>query len=173
MTAGKAATKILALVALFTELDYDWALMEPTAFESWLGGIAGLTAARRLLALQTLTSSRNVGSAGVGTPPALIPAIVQSASKASSRSQPASRIDAAGVAEPGQRRVDSVGCPHCQNRDVVPWGQASAMPRYRCKACRRTFNALTNAPLANLLMKDKRVAQTQAMIDGVTTAKAA
>jgi len=47
------------------------------------------------------------------------------------------------------------------------------MPRYRCKACRRTFNALTNAPLANLLMKDKRVAQTQAMIDGVTTAKAA
>src|ERR1019366_8042408 len=51
---------------------------------------------------------------------------------------------------------DSMGCPHCDNRDVVRWGQASALPRYRCKACSRTFNALTKTPLANFRMKDKR-----------------
>ena len=47
------------------------------------------------------------------------------------------------------------------------------MPRYRCKVCRRTFNALTKTPLAHLRMKDKWVAQAGAMIDGVSVAKAA
>jgi transposase-like protein len=69
--------------------------------------------------------------------------------------------------------VDSVGCPHCDNHDVVRWGQASDLPRYRCKACRRTFNALTKTPLANLRMKDKWTAQTETLIEGVSTAKAA
>ena len=53
------------------------------------------------------------------------------------------------------------------------WGHASDVPRYRCKVCKRTFNALTKTPLANLRMKDKWASQTQAMIDGVSTAKAA
>jgi transposase-like protein len=94
---------------------------------------------------------------------------------ASTASQPAipPRLAAASVADLGQRRVDSIGCPHCDNSDVVRWGRASALPRYRCKACRRTFNALTKTPLANLRMKDKWAAQTEALIDGVSTAKAA
>ena len=56
---------------------------------------------------------------------------------------------------------------------MVRWGQASALPRYRCKACLRTFNALTKTPLAKLRMKDKWTTQTEAMIDGVSLAKAA
>jgi hypothetical protein len=55
----------------------------------------------------------------------------------------------------------------------VHWGQASALPRYRCKGCQRTFNALTNTPLAGLRMKDKWPAQAAAMIEGVSVAKAA
>jgi hypothetical protein len=55
----------------------------------------------------------------------------------------------------------------------VRWGQASDLPRYRCKACLRTFNALTKTPLAKLRMKDKWAAQAEAMIDGVSLAKAA
>jgi len=47
------------------------------------------------------------------------------------------------------------------------------LPRYRCKACRRTFNALTKTPLAKLRMKNKWAAQTEALIEGVSTAKAA
>ena len=69
--------------------------------------------------------------------------------------------------------MNSVGCPHCGNRDVVRWGQASDLPRYRCKACLRTVNALTKTPLAKLCMKDKWTAQAEAMIDGVSLARAA
>jgi hypothetical protein len=55
----------------------------------------------------------------------------------------------------------------------VRWGRASDLPRYRCKACLRTFNALTKTPLAKLRMKEKWAAQTEAMIDGVSLAQAA
>src|SRR5947209_12573057 len=87
--------------------------------------------------------------------------------------QPLNRLGGDVVAELGQRRVDSLGCPHCASRDVVQWGKASTLPRYRCKACQRTFNALTKTPLAGLRMKDKWPAQAAAMIDGVSIAKAA
>jgi transposase-like protein len=52
-------------------------------------------------------------------------------------------------------------------------GRASDLPRYRCKACWRTFNALTKTPLENLRMKDKWAALTEALIEKVSTAKAA
>src|ERR1700677_5001889 len=52
-------------------------------------------------------------------------------------------------------------------------GKASALPRYRCKDCQRTFNALTKTPLAGLRMKDKWPAQGEAMVDSVSIAKAA
>ena len=52
-------------------------------------------------------------------------------------------------------------------------GTASGMPRYRCKACARTFNALTKTPLANLRMKEKWATQAEVMIDGISLAKAA
>ena len=35
-------------------------------------------------------------------------------------------------------------CPHCAEAPPPQrWGHASGLRRYRCKACRRTFNALT------------------------------
>lgn len=43
----------------------------------------------------------------------------------------------------------------CGQADVVSWGTASGLLRYRCKACGRTFNALTRTPLAMLRMKEK------------------
>ena len=69
--------------------------------------------------------------------------------------------------------MDSVGCPHCDNRDVVRWGQANDLSRCRCKACLRSFNALTKTPLAKLRMKDKWAARADAMIDGVSLGQAA
>jgi len=62
--------------------------------------------------------------------------------------QPSNRLGTDVVAELGQRRVDSIGCPHCGSRSVVHWDKASALPRYRCKGCQRPFNALTKTPLA-------------------------
>jgi transposase-like protein len=155
--------------------------MDLRAFESWLGGIDALTAPQRRRAWQALALSEAADSQHIEMRTA-------SAHGASSLEQaadeprpaaalltapPANPFGAAGVAVLGQRRVDSVGCPHCDARDVARWGQASDLPRYRCKACSRTFNALTKTPLANLRMKEKWSTQTEAMIDGVSTAQAA
>jgi hypothetical protein len=42
-----------------------------------------------------------------------------------------------------QERVEALGCPYCDAKEVRHWGRASGLPRYRCADCRRTFNALT------------------------------
>lgn len=146
--------------------------MDLTAFETWLGEISVLTEAQRRRALRVLAASEIAESRAIETATSL-DKVPSHSTAAADESRPVDRVGSASVAALGQYRVDSMGCPHCDNRDVVRWGQASALPRYRCKACRRTFNALTKTPLANLRMKDKWAAQTQAMIDGVSTAKAA
>jgi len=154
--------------------------MEPTAFETWLGQIAALTAPQRGEARQALALSETPANRDAEThrpteqdTGCLAQAAGEPQLASAPRARPMALVGAADVAELGQRRVDSVGCPHCGHRDIVHWGHASALPRYRCKACARTFNALTKTPLANLRMKDKWTTQTEAMIDGVSTAKAA
>jgi transposase-like protein len=83
-------------------------------------------------------------------------------------------LDAAdALADIVHRRVEELGCPHCKSRDVTLWGSASPLPRYRCKNCRRTFNALTKTPLARLRKKDKWFEQSKAMIEGVSISKTA
>jgi transposase-like protein len=157
--------------------------MDVAEFDGWLRAIAALTPRQRQQAWQTLAlseasesdaietgSPRNVDSASsapVATPDQPL------AAAPSPMAQPLNWLESDVVAELGQRRVDSIGCPHCESRDVVHWGKASALPRYRCKGCQRTFNALTKTPLAGLRMKDKWPAQAEAMIEGVSIAKAA
>jgi transposase-like protein len=156
--------------------------MDVAEFEHWLDGIASLNEPQRRRAWQVLALSEAADSddAETGAPQAVGIASVDPALAGapsglppSPPARPSERAGAARVAELGQRRVDIIGCPHCDCRDVAPWGAASALPRYRCKACRRTFNALTKTPLAHLRMKDKWGAQAEAMIDGVSIAKAA
>jgi transposase-like protein len=155
--------------------------MDQTTFKSWLSGIALLTEPQRRSAWQTLAlseaaarpeaealaASERISAHGEPLTDPLQPAILPGPRHTAERGGTSS------VADLGQCRVDSVGCPHCDNRDVVRWGQASDLPRYRCKACLRTFNALTKTPLAKLRMKDKWAAQAEAMIDGVSLAQAA
>lgn len=156
--------------------------MDVADFESWLGRIASLTFPQlrrtwQALALleasdshvdeadvsQDLMTARiDLMSAGERPVAMMLPAALAS-----------SPIAGEAVAKLGQRRVDSVGCPHCDGRDVVRWGQSADLPRYRCKTCRRTFNALTKTPLARLRHKEKWATQAGAMIDGVSTANAA
>jgi transposase-like protein len=156
--------------------------MEVTAFEQWVGAIEGLTVSQRRQVWQALAlSEASDGSDHEADAPVV--AVSGNAGPAVSGERPGAmalplprppeRSETEIVAALGQRRVDSIGCPHCDSGDVVHWGQASALPRYRCKACRRTFNALTKTPLAYLRMKDKWATQAEAMIDGITTAKAA
>lgn len=72
-----------------------------------------------------------------------------------------------------QGRVETRGCPYCDEKNVRPWGRASNLPRYRCSNCRRTFNALTGTPLAHLRHKDRWPDQAQALMSGESVAEAA
>jgi transposase-like protein len=155
--------------------------MDPTTFKSWRGGIASLTEPQRRSAWQALALAEAAAGPGAEAP-ATLEQTPGHASPGADRIHPsippgprhaAERDSTTSVADLGQCRVDSVGCPHCDNRDVVRWGQASDLPRYRCKTCLRTFNALTKTPLAKLRMKDKWGAQAEAMIEGVSLAQAA
>ena len=65
------------------------------------------------------------------------------------------------------------GCPHCASQHVVRNGAARGLQRYKCRDCRKTFNALTGTPLARLRMKGKWLGQTAVLRDGVTITKAA
>ncbi len=50
-------------------------------------------------------------------------------------------VDALGDA--GHGKVESRGSPHCAGRNIVAWGRANGLARYRCKSCGRTFGVAT------------------------------
>jgi transposase-like protein len=152
--------------------------MDPIAFETWLDEIAALTEPQRRQVWQALAVSETADSGAIEAHSPLDHGLdravgAQRPASLPPLARPANPVGPVTVAALGQCRVDSFGCPHCGNRGVVRWGQASDLPRYRCQACSRTFNALTKTPLANLRMKDKWATQTEALIDGVSIAKAA
>ena len=66
-----------------------------------------------------------------------------------------------------------LSCPDCQGVRLVRNGQASGLQRYKCRACNRTFNALTGTPLAHLRKKALWEHQAQVLRDGLSVNKAA
>ena len=66
-----------------------------------------------------------------------------------------------------------VRCPHCDAVHLIRWGSAHGLPRYRCKTCGRTCNALTGSPLAHLRQRPRWLCFAQALIDGATLRQAA
>src|SRR5690606_27106637 len=64
-------------------------------------------------------------------------------------------------------------CPHCQAARAQRWGSAHGLQRFRCTACRRTFNALTGTPLARLRRRDVWLGYASALEDGLSIRKAA
>ena len=74
-------------------------------------------------------------------------------------------------AEVGQlvesRLADLPACPHCAGTRIVRNGSASGLQRYKCRACQRTFNALTETPLARLRMKSKWLQQEDVLACGL------
>src|SRR4051794_26345896 len=64
-------------------------------------------------------------------------------------------------------------CPHCAAARLQRWGHASGLRRYRCQACRKTFNALTGTSLARLRKKECWLRYGEALAAGMTLAKAA
>jgi transposase-like protein len=64
-------------------------------------------------------------------------------------------------------------CPRCAAARLQRWGYASGLRRYRCRACRKTFNALTGTSLARLRKKACWLRYGEALAAGMTLAKAA
>jgi len=64
-------------------------------------------------------------------------------------------------------------CPHCSHTESYRHGIKNGLQRYRCKACKKTFNALTGTPLAHLRHKSKWLDYLGAMTESLTVRKAA
>lgn len=64
-------------------------------------------------------------------------------------------------------------CPKCGHNKIARWGSASGLQRYRCVACKATFNALTGTPLARLRKKEKWLDYAQQMQQGSSVRKSA
>jgi len=57
-------------------------------------------------------------------------------------------------------------CPYCQSTSFYKWGVRANLQRYRCNSCRKTFNSLTNTPLARLRHKEVWIDYTKDIIEG-------
>jgi len=69
---------------------------------------------------------------------------------------------------------DSKGsCPHCSHTEVYRHGLANGLQRYRCKACKKTFNALTGTPLAHLRHRSKWLGYLEGVTQFLTVRQAA
>lgn len=64
-------------------------------------------------------------------------------------------------------------CPHCTHERIYRHGHADGLQRYRCRACGKTFNALTSTPLARLRHKGKWLSFLQQILGSQTVRQAA
>jgi transposase-like protein len=66
-----------------------------------------------------------------------------------------------------------LACPACSSTALHKWGMVSGLQRYRCKECKRTFNALTGTSMARLRKKDLWEEYSRALADSLSLTKAA
>jgi transposase-like protein len=64
-------------------------------------------------------------------------------------------------------------CPHCGGTRKHRCGQASGLQRFRCLACRKSYNALTGTPLAWLRLRGHWLTYLQCILDSRTVRAAA
>ena len=70
-------------------------------------------------------------------------------------------------------RAGLLCCPCCQSHERHRHGRANGLQRYRCRACGRTYNALTGTPLARLRHKAKWLDYCDSMLDPAATVRGA
>ena len=64
-------------------------------------------------------------------------------------------------------------CAHCHSENVKKWGTFRGLQRYRCYDCGKTFNSLTNSPLAFLRKKDRWLKMALSLKEGLSVRKTA
>src|ERR1700674_3627210 len=85
--------------------------------------------------------------------------------------QPAAPAAGQTIAAIEARFLGAPRCPHCQSASILKWGSANGLKRYRCKACKVTFNALTGTPLAQLHKRELWEQHAGALLDGISLRK--
>jgi transposase-like protein len=85
-------------------------------------------------------------------------------------SEKASKKQVAGYLETPYNQIK---CPHCASKKLVRWGKRNDLQRYRCKACKKTFNSLSGTPLARLHRKGHWLDYAQCLKEGLSVRKAA
>ncbi|MCT4615163.1 MAG: IS1595 family transposase [Marinifilaceae bacterium] len=68
---------------------------------------------------------------------------------------------------------DELKCPYCSSKILIKWGKRSDLQRYKCKNCKKTFNSLTNTPLARLKRKGHWLDYANCLKRGLSIRKAA
>ena len=85
----------------------------------------------------------------------------------------------AGIRHPGEclalieAATQGRGCPRCGASRAHRCGHASGLQRFRCLACRRSYNALTGTPLARLRKRGHWLTYLQCVLDSRTVRDAA
>jgi transposase-like protein len=64
-------------------------------------------------------------------------------------------------------------CPHCGTTSLYKWGIRSKLQRYKCKACKRTFNVLSKTPLARLRHKERWNDYAKSLLESSSIEKSA
>ena len=64
-------------------------------------------------------------------------------------------------------------CPHCGATRIHKHGIVSGLMRYKCTHCKKTFNALTNTPLAHLRKKELWLSNISEMLESKVIRKVA
>jgi transposase-like protein len=67
-----------------------------------------------------------------------------------------------------ERLGTPTACAHCGATAVVRFGYSAGHQRFRCKACRRTFQALTGTPVLRLRDREKWLAYADCLSQGLT-----
>jgi transposase-like protein len=85
----------------------------------------------------------------------------------------------AGIVDPGEclalieQACATPPCPHCRCGRVHRCGQASGLQRFRCLACRRSYNALTGTLLAHLRRRECWLPYLRCLLESRTIRDAA
>ena len=72
-----------------------------------------------------------------------------------------------------QARPAPLSCPDCGGSRHYRHGASRGLQRYRCRACNRTFNALSGTPLARLRFREKWLDFSKEMLDSRSVRAAA
>jgi transposase-like protein len=130
-------------------------------FLALLANVGGLSAGQ-LAALEAAINTRRDAGSVSPTPP-FGPKV----------EAPAPVGDNASIADIEARFAAEPKCPQCGSDRVGKWGSANRLKRYRCTACKATFNALTGTSLAHLHKRELWGEHAQALVDGIALRKVA